>query len=248
MRRYLLIGAILFLAFVIAFAPAALLRSGLGMVEGVALLNPVGTVWRGSGDLYLADLPAGRVAWGFRPQALLKGTLGYHLRLSGPDHDLTADLAAGPSTLHLSADGTLSAPYLNPWLTPYDIRLSGELRLVEVAFAVPTRALDGDPAAPALAPGKAAGVLSWTGGDLHYRLSGQSYSGLLPPLVASLGDGLEAFIYPEQGQTPLLRAQLLDNGFLKIGITRLLTRLLNNPWPGSDADHEVVLEVEEQIF
>lgn len=104
------------------------------------------------------------------------------------------------------------------------------------------------PNQPELAAGEASGSLSWPGGDVRYRLSGQEYRGILPPLIATLGDGLEVYIYKEKGQTPLLIAQMLNNGFVKIGITRLLTRLLNNPWPGSDVDHEVVLEVEEQIF
>ena len=88
----------------------------------------------------------------------------------------------------------------------------------------------------------------FAGGPVNYRLSGQEYRGSLPPLVATLGEGLEVYIYPDEGQTPLLVAQMLENGFVKIGVTRLLTKLLNNPWPGSDVDHEVVLEVEEQIF
>jgi hypothetical protein len=132
--------------------------------------------------------------------------------------------------------------------------MGGEIRLKQIALALPLRVDEpatGPPstgAAPSLAPGEASGTASWSGGYVRYRLSGQSYSGDLPPLEAALGDGLEAYVYPVQEQTPLIRAQLLSNGFAKIGITRLLTRLLNNPWPGSDADHEVVLEVEEQLY
>jgi hypothetical protein len=47
---------------------------------------------------------------------------------------------------------------------------------------------------------------------------------------------------------PLLRIEVLANGYVRIGITRLLTKLLNNPWPGSDVDHEVVLEIEERLL
>ncbi len=262
MRKYLLIGGLLFALFVVAFAPAGLLRSLLEPVPGVALLNPTGTIWRGAGDLYLAEQPAGTVRWQFQPVTILQGSLGYHLHLTGPDHDLNAEVAASPSRLRMLGDGRLGSAFVNQWLGPYDIALGGDLRLNQVAIAVPFRsaqpadALSGDPssdpsasgATPGLAPGEASGSASWSGGNVRYRLSGQAYAGDLPPLEASLGEGLEARVHLAEGQTPLIQAQLLNNGFVKIGITRLLTRLLNNPWPGSDADHEVVLEVEEQLY
>lgn len=254
MRKYLLIGGILFGLFVVAFAPAGLLRPLLEPIPGVALLSPEGTLWRGAGELYLAELPAGTVRWRFRPVTILRGSLGYRLQLTGADHDLQADVAVSPSRLRLLTDGRLDASYLNQWLGPYDIGLVGEIRLNQVAVDLPLRATEPEAApgvpvaAPGLAPGEASGTASWSGGNVRYRLSGQPYNGDLPALEASLGEGLEAYVYPKQGQTPLIRAQLLDNGFVKIGITRLLTRLLDNPWPGSDADHEVVLEVEEQLY
>ena len=71
---------------------------------------------------------------------------------------------------------------------------------------------------------------------------------MLPPLVAYLGEGAEATVFAQNGQTPLIKAELQDNGFAKVGITRLLTKMLDNPWPGSEPDHAVVLEVEEQVF
>ena len=249
MRKYLLIGGILFALFVVAFAPAGLLRSLLEPVPGVALLDPVGTIWRGAGALYLEDRPAGTVRWQFRPVTILQGSLGYDLELSGPDHAVDAQVAVSPSRLRLRADGRLGAAFVNQWLGSYDIGLGGEIRLHEIDLALPVRAASPTAGAPPqLAPGEASGTASWSGGNVRYRLSGRSYSSALPALTATLGEGLQANVYPAEGQTPLIRAQLLDNGFAKIGITRLLTRLLNNPWPGSDADHEVVLEVEEQLY
>jgi hypothetical protein len=97
-------------------------------------------------------------------------------------------------------------------------------------------------------PRSAAGEISWSGGTVRYTLSGQSSSSTLPPLIAYLGDGVEAVVFAQNAQTPLIKAELLDNGFAKIGITKLLTKILDNPWPGSDPDHAVVLEVEEQVF
>ena len=90
--------------------------------------------------------------------------------------------------------------------------------------------------------------VTWSGGQVRYILSGRSSTSILPPLVAYLGEGAEATVFAQNGQTPLIKAELLDNGFAKVGITRLLTKMLDNPWPGSEPDHAVVLEVEEQVF
>ncbi len=251
MRKTFFIGILLVLLFLIAFAPAGLLRTLLAQVEGVNLLDPSGTVWRGEGELYLAEHAAGQIQWRFQPAALVRGYLEYQLTLTGPDQALDGNVGVSPGSLHLDLEGMLSARFLNQWLAPYDIGLSGDVTMREVDLLL-LRNGDEAPAAasnpPALAPGEASGTLTWAGGPVNYRLSGQEYRGSLPPLVATLGEGLEVYIYPEKGQTPLLVAQMLENGFVKIGVTRLLTKLLNNPWPGSDIDHEVVLEVEEQIF
>jgi len=71
------------------------------------------------------------------------------------------------------------------------------------------------------------------------------------PLPALDGSDLHAWLrrgWSEEVQTPLLRAEILPTGFARIGVTQLFTELAGNPWPGSHQDHEVVLEVEEQLF
>lgn len=251
MGKTFLVGILLVLLFVVVFAPAGLLRSLLAPVEGVNLLHPSGTLWHGEAELYLVEHSAGQLQWRFRPAALLGGYLEYQLALTGPDQALDGNVGVSPGSIRLDLEGMLSSRFLNQWLAPYDIGMSGDVTLREVDLLLLRKGTEAAPAGPnqpGLAPGEASGTLTWDGGAVNYRLSGQEYRGSLPPLVATLGEGLEVYIYPEAGQTPLLVAQMLDNGFVKIGITRLLTKLLNNPWPGSDIDHEVVLEVEEQLF
>ena len=239
MIRYLAVGLLLFLGFAVAFAPASLVGTALPRGAGVELLTPSGTVWRGRADLFVGGQPAGALAWRFRPVTILQGTLGYDVQVGGPEHALDGTVAAGPATLSLKLDGRAEAAFVNRWLAPYDMAISGPLTFEAIDVQVPYRSP---------ARGRTAGSVQWAGGAIRYRLGRRVHDGSLPPLVAYLGEGLEAVVYPQGGQTPLLTAELLPSGFARIGVTALFTRLAGNPWPGSHADHEVVLEVEEQLF
>lgn len=234
-------GLALFIVFAVILAPASLLRTVIPADAGIDLLSPQGTLWNGSGALYLAGQPAGTVNWHARPVTILTGKLGYDVAVAGPEHDLSGRVAAGWSAGTLELDGHAAAGFANRWLAPYDIAITGDLVLTDVTVRLPYDVA-------ALAAGSATGEVAWDGGPVRYRLAGRNHAGELPPLVAYLGDGLEAEVYPKDGQTPLLRADIRPNGFIRIAVTQLLTRLVGNPWPGSHADHEVVLEVEEQLF
>lgn len=241
MKRTLAIGLALFLVFAVVMAPAGLLRVLIPDASGINLLDTSGTLWNGAGGLYLAGIPAGTVEWRARAVTILQGALGYDVALRGSDHDISGHVAARWSAVNVRLDGSAGAPFINRWLAAYDIVLSGDFTLQGVDVTWP---YDAD----ATTAGRASGEVNWTGGLIRYRLAGSNYSGELPPLVAYLGESLETQVYPKDGQTPLLRADIRPGGFVRIGVTQLLTRLAGNPWPGTHADHEIVLEVEEQLF
>jgi len=256
--RTLLILVLLIGAFALISAPAALLRQVLPSEASASLTALSGTLWNGRAELVLGGRPAGTLAWRFRPVTILQGALGYHLALAeGESPDglaLTGTVRLRPGGFDALLDGTVGAEYLNPWIGAYDIALSGAFTLEAVRVDLPWRFERA--AEPAPAPGSAGGRLEWTGGPVRYILSGRPFSGTLPPLEAVFGEGVEAVVHAAAGDAasmprsdvPLLRAALLANGFVRIGMTRRLTQMLNNPWPGADGDHEVVLEVEEQLL
>lgn len=241
MTRYLLAGLVLFVAFAVAMAPAGLVRSFIPPDSDAQLLEPAGTVWRGSASLLIGGSPAGRLSWSFRPVTLFQGRLGYHLELAGPGHELAGNGAMGLREGRATLSGRLSAEVVNRWLRVYDILISGGMKLDAISVRLPYDA-------GRTGAGSASGSLTWSGGDVRYRLGGRNYAASMPPLVAYLGEGLEAVVYPQDGQTPLLKLEVLDDGFVRIGVTKLMTRLAGNPWPGSHGDHEVVVEVEQQLF
>lgn len=241
MIRAIVIGLLLVLLFAVVLAPASLIRRFVPADSGIELLEPAGSLWDGAAELYLAGQSAGRLDWDWRPSALLTGAVGYDLELTGPGHALTGAVGFRLGAADATVNGRAGADLLNRWLAPYDIHIGGTLEFQEAHVRIAYDFRESG-------AGSASGSLLWSGGPVRYVLSGRANAGTLPPLVAYLGEGLETVVIPQDGQTPLLQAEILPNGFLRIGVTKLLTRLMDNPWPGPQPDHEVVLEVEEQVF
>ncbi len=238
MRRTILWGVLLFLGFAVAFAPAGLVRVAFGQINSVTLTDPTGTIWHGRGQILLQGHPLGMLDWDLRLSALLTGALSFDFELVDPGHTLTGLASLGISrTFALQVSGRVSADLIHRFLPPYDISISGALTLTAAGLTL----IGGTPK-------RASGIIAWSGGLVRYALSGRTLTSELPPLVAYLGDDAQATVFEQNGQTPLIRAELMENGFAKVGITKLLTKLLDNPWPGASPDHAVVLEVEEQIF
>jgi len=244
--RTLLILILLVAVFALVFAPAALLRQALPADGNVALTGLAGTLWNGRADLTLGGRAAGSIAWHLTPVTFLRGRLGYALEVTGPQHEFRGNLALAPAHIEVVLDGTAPGSYFNAWLGAYDIALAGEFALESLRLALPYR-FEPD-AEPVAADGTAAGRLTWSGGPVRYRLSAQDHAGVLPPLEARLGAGPTAEVQAQGSPIPLLHLELLANGFVRIGMTRLMAKMLNTPWPGAGADHEVVLEVEERLL
>ena len=237
MARALGAGLLIFLTVLVLRAPAGLIRMLVPADAGIDLLDVSGTLWQGSGQVLVAGVAVGRIGWSFLPGRLLNGELGYHLSLTGDDLALQGRLHAGMTETGGSAGGQVDAAFANRWLAAYDIRLSGTFTLEDITFTVRRQKLTA-----------LSGAVRWNGGPVAYRLSGKLHEATLPPLRGDLGPGPFAVVYPAAESTPLLHVRLQEDGFLKIGVTRYLTRLVGDPWPGGDPDHAVVLEVEEQVF
>ncbi len=243
MIRYLLAGVLLFLGFSVAFAPAGLLDRLLEAGGQADMTDTRGTVWQGQANLLVNGLPLGTVNWDFAATSLLQLQPGYDWRLEGDGKQLNGYSAAGFNSLQTQAQGNIDNSAVNPLLRPYDIFVSGQFVLQPTSVALQTDSsqitqLDGQ--------------IDWSGGLVRYTLSGILRESTLPPLSAflsmSAAGSPEAIVYVSGQQTPVMIATLGEDGFAKVSITKLFTKLVGNAWPGSDPDHAVVIEVEEQIF
>ena len=236
-RTGILVGLAMFVVFAVYQAPAGMLRPLLDEEADITLIDLRGTLWQGRASLIASGAELGELHWSLRPTTLFRGALGYVLQLTGSDLQVQGLLEAGLAGTRLELSGNMGAAELNRHLAAYDIAIDGRFELDQAMVAI----ADGRPSA-------ADGTVRWTGGGVRYVLSGRASSSMLPPLTAFLGPGPEAVVFPADGQTPLLTAHLLENGFAKVGVTKYLTKMLGSPWPGGDPDHAVVLEVEEQVF
>lgn len=238
MGKFIAIGALLVIAFAVAFAPAGLSRLVLDRVDNVSLLEPSGTLWAGQGQISVNGTPLGVLHWDLQAVTILSGALGYDFTLVGEDLNLRGSVRGDWDRAYsITATGRVGEAFVNQLMAPYDMVISGDLNLNESR-------IDGAGGIPTAA----AGTATWDGGLVQYTLSGRRSANTLPAMVAELGSGPEAVVRELHGQTPLLVAELQANGFAKVGLTKYLTILLNNPWPGSAAGDEVVLQVEEKVF
>ena len=233
------LGALIFLVVIVARAPASLITTALPAQAPTQLVNLDGTLWRGAGDLLVEGAAIGRLDWQIQPVTFLQGRIGYDLGLAGDGLMLDGEASAGFTGSEAALTGQVAAAFVNRWLAPYYINLAGTFTIDDL-----TTTMTGSGPIPA----QLAGQLRWDGGPVTYRLSGNMHSSALPPMRAELGPGPEAVAFAQGEATPLLTAELKADGFAKIGVTKYLTRLLGQPWPGGDPDHAVVLEVEEQVF
>ena len=232
------IGILVFVLFCVALAPAGLLALLIERLGGVSLTATAGTLWSGSGALHLQGFGLGRLHWSFEPVTLMQLAPGYAWRLAGDGVNLQGRMAFPGDAIELSASGTVDTAAVNSGLAAYDIRLGGGFSIQRVDATVTAGGFE-----------RLDGGASWSGGVVNYALGGQSHSALLPPMRAEAQSApIRARAFAEAGNTLLIQAEIMDGGYVKIGLTRRLLQLLNRPWAGSGADDEIVVAVEEAIF
>ena len=237
----LLIGIVTFAVCAAVLAPASLLRFAIRDAHPLTLGALTGTLWHGSGDLGFDGTPLGRLNWSFAPALLLKGQMGFAVDLHGDGLDAAGTIGAAPAEATAQLHGMIDAALLKEPLARYAIEVPGSLTVEDLAVThrygsrLPT--LHGN--------------LKWSGGTINYRMSGQAQRVELPPLAGLLDEtsGQPTLTVTEIGSTaPLLIGHLTEDGVGSLGITKQFTKMLRQPWPGSEPDHAVVLEVGEKLF
>jgi hypothetical protein len=241
-RHYAVFGALVFIAFLVAFAPASLVTAVLApQLPEFATTETRGTVWSGSTRLSWHGAPLGRMHWRFRPAGLLTAHASYDTWLAQDQDRLDARVDARFTRLDVSAAGELAAGRLDPVFRPYDLFIPGTFRLDGLTAGRAHRAQLPD----------LRGELHWSGGQTRYRLGDAEHVANLPPMVGfidTVAGQPELAVYAVDDETPLILARLAADGWLTIGITKRFTQLTAQPWHGDQPEHAVVVEVQEKLF
>ena len=245
--KYAALGLLVLVLYAVIFAPATLVKQALEANAAVTLTEVKGSLWRGSANVSIPTLNLGKVSWVFTPMALLSFELDYFIEMHAATHNFSGHIRKSSDRIGINGDLEVQAEPINKLRTHYNIQISGtlEAKPMHVIYVDSIEHIDAH--------------LAWTGGPVRYGLSGQMYTQQLPALKGMI-DSNEGFpklrVYLDENvektignvQIPLILGQLEGNGWIKLGITKSFTKLLNQPWPGSEPDHAVVLEVQEKLF
>ena len=239
--RYFTIGLLVFLSLGVALAPASLITTFAPVQPPVALLNTRGTIWQGQADVLVESRSVGILRWAITPWSLLGLRVNADWQLDQTLAQLYGQISVR-SQSQISANGTIQARAINEWLNAYDIDLEGDFEVTDLVAEL---------AADATSLEHLAGTIYWSGGRVRFTLAGLLQDEILPPLVTSL-DMVEgrprAVVVAEGDSIPLIIVQEGVPGYIKVGVTKRFTDLVNRPWPGTHAAHTIVVEVEERVF
>ncbi len=239
--RYALVGVLALVACIVYMAPATLLAIALGDEGPTRLTQARGSVWDGAAALEHEGRSLGLLSWQFDAGGLAHGEANFDWRLASTGHTLSGSARVGRAGLRCSAAGTVSGATMRRILAPYWIETAGDLGIerigADVTYGPRLRAI--------------AGELSWSGGEVRYRLAGEHYQMVLPPLTGVL-ETVDAeptlAVSARNVDVPLLHLRLGADGWLNIGVTKKLTRMAGFPWPGNEPDHAIVIDVSERLF
>ena len=238
--RYALIGLV-FVVCIILLAPARLLPAALGDDGPTRLTGVRGSVWNGAAAVGYGGQSLGSLSWKLDAARLARGEAVFDWRLAGDGHALTGSARLGRKGLHCDVAGAVHNATMRRILAPYWIEAEGDIGIDQLAARFDYE----------LHPLEVVGKLSWIGGEVRYRLGGEQYRVVLPPLSGVLGtvDARPALtVFGKGVDAPLLQIRLGDDGWVDIGVTKMLTRMAGFPWPGTEADHMIVIELSERLI
>ena len=237
----MVVGVLALLGFVVYTAPATLVSAALG-AEGPARLTQVqGSIWDGAAVAEYAGQSLGALTWRFNAGGLAAGETVFDWQLASAGHALSGSARLGLAGLQCNAAGTVRGATMRRILAPYWIEAQGDVGIERIRADLTYD----------LHPRNMTGELSWSGGEVRYRLAGEHHQMILPPLIGVLEtDNAEPAltVFGEGVPAPLLQVRLGADGWLDIGVTKMLTKMAGFPWPGNEPDHAIVIDVSERLI
>ena len=209
---------------------------------GTHLLATKGTIWHGSGNVYLAGKNIGRLKWSFRPSEIFAGRLGFNVTMQNQSIHLAGVINRGFSYTEFQGTTTLTQGLVNAILLPYEIRVEGEFEINDLSLKInDKRKVE-----------FLTGSVTWDGGTSRYRSNEETRVFEMPEVKGELthSDGIAVLETHEvEHDIPLVTAQFQpDTGLFEVALTQRMIDLSQMPW-GSTADSStVVVEVARELY
>lgn len=247
MKRILLFaaaGITGFLIFLVVFAPAAaawaLIRGDVeAQAPGMRISNVNGTIWSGSAQVDVRNMPPTSLLWRNVDISILDNTVAAAVQLSGIHHDIQTQLVGEANVLRLaSTSGTINADYINALGEPYGLTLTGTISIEQLDLDTNFRWVN------ALNSG-----LYWSGGNVRYTTYNQTQLFTFPRLDISVrleGDDIQVLV--THAGEEVINVSVTPAGLARINVRARLFLVANLPWPGNQPPDESVIEIEQPLW
>ena len=232
-----------FMAFLVAFAPAATIwqfaRADVQKrLPNLQVLSVDGTIWSGSANIRYWNFPPTDVRWSIAPLSLLHARLDLKTVASGDYIHLETNARIARDRIDALTDGYVESPWINPVSTNYGLKYSGRLTVDSLALVSDFRWFS-----------KAAGKLHWNGGQVVYQTARGPQGIQLPAMDGTLHeDGGNLNLDITQAARTLIAITLRRTGWVKVDIKAGLMEAANLPWPPGESRGDTALMLEEQLF
>ena len=238
-------GFLTFLVFLVAMTPASLVHSSLKEAldtnaPALKLYAIDGTVWQGSGEVAIRDLPPVRLAWDTSALSAARGAFVSDINVTaiGLNASLETDVStSGGELAELNAE--ISSDYLNQITVEYGLDLSGEVQIDGANLAFDREWLT-----------DAGGRMHWTGGIVHIQTPEQIHTVRLPDFDGELSmDGNQLVLAITHDGEDMLEIRLKPDGWAKVDVQRALVELAQLPLPAATGSNDgSAIVIEEKIL
>lgn len=248
---YLLVFLLAFSVFVLAKAPARVIWEGVVEADpsvtnslrsvGVSVKGIEGTIWDGRALVQYKGI-ASIVDWDVKLSELYALSLPVKLDIDSQAGELEAVITVGMSDIAVTVSrGDLDLSMLSPALRAQRVTLDGQLLLKDIQLLAEDNMLR-----------SAAGMISWSGGDIAYPAQRAIHQRSFPPfrgvIETSETGEIKAGVRDSGGSFDVIEATVSPEGEALVKVKRRLLDLADEHWPQNSKEEDVVFKVKKKIY
>tara|TARA_R110000850_G_scaffold34266_1_gene92755 strand:- start:625 stop:1386 length:762 start_codon:yes stop_codon:yes gene_type:complete len=208
---------------------------------GITVQKVVGTLWGGQALVSYKGL-SGIMRWDVDASQVLGLSLPVSIKVDSQVGVINAVVDFSLSSIHVEIKkAQIALQPLTPIFKAERVTLDGELFVNKLAVLIEDKKLK-----------SAAGMASWSGGDIAYPAGRVVHQRSLPMFKAvfeTMDSGnIHVSIRDSKATFDVIDAQLTEDGSGTIRITRRLLDLSDEPWSQNSREQDVVFKVKKMLY